>query len=134
MDGCMANPAALARERMHSMAGYYRGGVVLSGLFLGILGTPIAHDQSVTGSLPGRAAASSNATISGGTLLLSGSMSSAATISMTGAFSVGHVASLTWNLPSPRSMTINGYSERFARTRYSFNIPPAWSKPGSVQG
>ena len=118
---------------MQFMAGYRRGAAV-SGLFMGILWTPGFHPHPMAGSLPARAAASSNASISGGTLLLSGSMRSSATISMTGAFSVGHVSSLTWDLPMPRSMAINGYTERFTGTQYTFNIRPSWSRPGRVQG
>jgi len=66
--------------------------------------------------------------------MLEGAMTSTSTIRMTGAFSVGHAASLTWDLPRPRSLALNGYNEVIKQPIYRFSIRPSWSRLAAVQG
>lgn len=65
---------------------------------------------------------------SSGTLVLRGAMSSAASISMTGALSVGHLTNLDWDLLRPTSIQLNGYSEHVNRISYRFNVAPDSAK------
>ena len=62
--------------------------------------------------------------LTSGTLVLHGNLTSVATFSMTGAFSVGSATSLKWDLPRMTSFQENGYTERFDALTYSFNVQP----------
>ncbi|GAC1512307.1 MAG: hypothetical protein NVS2B16_15010 [Chloroflexota bacterium] len=94
----------------------------------------MAPQRLFTGAEPARVAAATQYAISGGTLFLSGSMSSVATIAMTGAFSVGHASSLAWKLPRPRSLNLSGYTESISSTSYKFSVQPTSSRVGSYAG
>lgn len=55
-------------------------------------------------------------------------MSSASVVRMTAAFSVGHAESLSWNLPRPTSLHLNGYRQTVRSVHFRFTVQPAsWS-------
>lgn len=85
--------------------------------------SPAKHAQSKAAQLP-----------SSGTLVLSGTMRSRATISMTGAFSVGHLTNLNWDLPYPTSLHLNGYTQRVRSLKYRFSVQPDSASTVATKG
>jgi transglutaminase-like putative cysteine protease len=81
-------------------------------------------------AVPGASAAASrgllraNASGPRGTLVLGGTMTSQSTLEMTGAFSVGKVDDFTWNLPSPKSVQLDGYTEHISSMSFAFSVQP----------
>jgi Transglutaminase-like superfamily len=69
-----------------------------------------------------------------GTLVMRGSVSSTSTITMTGAFSVGHAAELNWDLPRLTTTMLNGYSQHVNSLSFRFNVPPAGHVEATVHG
>jgi hypothetical protein len=59
-----------------------------------------------------------------GTILLKGSMASSVTLTMTGAFSVGSLSNLDWNLPVMTSMQVSGYTETVTPPSFVFSVQP----------
>jgi transglutaminase-like putative cysteine protease len=70
----------------------------------------------------------------GGTLVLRGSLTSNAKLTMTGAFSVGHATHLTWDLPRLTTMRANGYREVVRSQVYHFSISPSSSENLTIRG
>jgi hypothetical protein len=55
-------------------------------------------------------------------------MTSKSVVRMTAAFSVGQAASLTWNLPRPTSLQLNGYRQTVQSVHFRFTVKPSsWS-------
>jgi hypothetical protein len=81
-----------------------------------------------------QASSSAGASAISGTLVLRGAMTSAVTIRMTGAFSVGGAANLHWDLPLVRSVSVNGYSEQVIARSFAFDVPPDASAIALVDG
>jgi Transglutaminase-like superfamily len=69
-----------------------------------------------------------------GTRVLRGIMTSQSVVRMTAAFSVGHAASLTWNLPRPTSVTLNGYRQTVQAVHFRFTVKPASSTDLMLDG
>lgn len=69
-----------------------------------------------------------------GTLVLRGTMTSKATITMTGAFSVGQAMNLTWDLGRPESISGGGYSQTVKSVSYSFSVSPSSYEDLTVAG
>ena len=59
-----------------------------------------------------------------GTLMLTGRMSSRMSLTMTGAFSLGHALSLDWSFPLVTAVHIEGYSQRIDSLSFAFDVPP----------
>jgi hypothetical protein len=72
--------------------------------------------------------------VDSGTLVLHGSLGSVATISMTGAFSVGNAHNLEWNLPRLTALQENGYTEQFDVVTYTFDVQPDSFQDLTVDG
>src|SRR5947209_10667093 len=81
----------------------------------------ISGSPSTARAQPSRAAQSVPAA---GTLVLRGSMASTATLTLTGALSVGRATNLSWELPLPTSINLNGYAQSVLSTTFTFNTPP----------
>jgi Transglutaminase-like superfamily len=92
---------------------------ILVVMCLGVRSASLAQARGV--STTGRTVAQA---VGSGTLILHGSLTSVATISMTGAFSVGNAHNLQWSLPRVTSLQENGYSEQFDAVTYTFDIQP----------
>jgi hypothetical protein len=55
-------------------------------------------------------------------------MTSKSVVRMTAAFSVGHAESLSWNLPRPTSLQLNGYRQTVQSVHFRFTVKPvSWS-------
>jgi hypothetical protein len=63
--------------------------------------------------------------LTSGTSVLRGTMTSESVVRMTAAFSVGHAESLTWNLPRPVSLHLNGYRQIVQSVHFRFTVKPA---------
>jgi hypothetical protein len=62
--------------------------------------------------------------LSAGTLVLHGNLTSVAKVSMQGAFSVGNAHNLHWDLPRLTSVHENGYTEQLDALSYTFDVQP----------
>ena len=103
--------------------------IVLLGASLAPLSSPLAGATSS----PRGARGTSPRGITG-TILLSGRMSSKMSLSMTGAFSVGHALTLDWDLPILTPVRSNGYVERVDSLSYTFDVPPASGAALTIAG
>jgi hypothetical protein len=72
--------------------------------------------------------------LTSGTRVLRGIMTSKSVVRMTAAFSVGHAESLTWNLPRPTSLTLNGYRQTVQSVHFRFTVKPASSTDLMIDG
>ncbi len=72
--------------------------------------------------------------LTSGTRVLRGTMISKSVVRMTAAFSVGHADSLTWNLPRPTSLTLNGYRQTVQSVHFRFTVKPASSTDLMIDG
>jgi Transglutaminase-like superfamily len=108
-------------------------GFLAGALALTAVGFP-THARMVGGALPVSAQVAHMRVSSSGTVHLQGGLHSAVNMTMTGAFSVGHVANLSWDLPSVRSMSTAGYDEQVAKLRYHFSVAPDSSQDLTVNG
>lgn len=73
-------------------------------------------------------------TAGNGTVLLRGSLRSTSTITMRGAFSVGHAQNLSWDLLRATGMRVGGYHEKVLSETFSFNVQPDSSQDLTVDG
>jgi hypothetical protein len=72
--------------------------------------------------------------LTSGTRVLRGIMTSKSVVRMTAAFSVGHAESLTWNLPRPTSLTLNGYRQTVQSVHFRFTVKPVSSTDLIIDG
>jgi transglutaminase-like putative cysteine protease len=106
----------------------------LSALWLTALGPSLLSAKTVFASAERQEQRSPALPASSGTLVLSGYMRSRATITMTGAFSVGHLTNLNWDLPYPTSLRLSGYEQRVRRLSYRFSVQPTSVSTVSTRG
>lgn len=93
-----------------------------------------AGAERVGGSLSAVARGSKPIIPAGGTMVLRGSLPSTVTMTMRGAFSVGHMHNLTWSLPRMTDTHINGYDQVVSSQSYVFNVAPDSFQDLSVNG
>ncbi|HEX6510048.1 MAG TPA: transglutaminase domain-containing protein [Chloroflexota bacterium] len=86
----------------------------------------VAHPRRITVRHPARNPVA--VLLNWGTRVLRGSMTSASTVRMTAAFSVGHAESLNWNLPRPTSLGLNGFQQQVRSIHFHFTVKPtSWT-------
>jgi hypothetical protein len=88
-------------------------------LYLGV--RPSSMVQARSAGATGHSASHS---LNSGTLVLHGSLTTVASVSMKGAFSVGNARNLHWDLPQLKSVQENGYTEQFHALTYKFDVRP----------
>jgi hypothetical protein len=108
-------------------------GLIVAVLALAALGLP-AHAQTAGGASPLSAHVAPLTVSPAGTVQLQGVLSSTVDMTMTGAFSVGQVANLRWDLPAVQSTSISGYSEQVSKLSYGFSVSPDTSRDLMVNG
>jgi Transglutaminase-like superfamily len=72
--------------------------------------------------------------LSSGTLVLRGNLTSVVEINLKGAFSVGNAQNLHWDLPRMTSVHENGYTEQLDALTYTFDVQPDSFSDTEVDG
>ena len=109
-------------------------GLIAGVVALTAVALPTAHAQTITGGQRATALASHLRSLSTGTLHLRGTLGSTVGMTMTGAFSVGHTANLSWDLPALASSHVAGFAQKVQKVTYAFNIAPDSAQDVVVNG